>query len=304
MKKTIYLFLVLFITSCLTSDKDKIDTYLNYKWGNDYSVFIENGCVHSEIHFDTIKDRMVGDTLIPFIRTDSTLIISQISGLIGFDQNNKIVRKSDTLITDTLFFEFWSFNGPKLLLYNKNQNNFRCYSLLENKNISIDNSKERLTFKIADYTIGDVIDRRVLNIEDGKTYNTHTLEKATLKSDEDIEFDLISDSVIFKITQKNISPSDIDSLLLVVLEKMKIQPKHMTINMGLANVTEYYRWYKKGVSITLQKTNYKDEDALRKFFEPNDWTLLYEDKIMETLMINEYRDPRPESAMINNNFIN
>ena len=56
----------LVILNC-TVKENKSDSPFQYKWGSEGKVLIQKGKLHTNTHFDSLTQKMVGDTLIPFL---------------------------------------------------------------------------------------------------------------------------------------------------------------------------------------------------------------------------------------------
>jgi len=300
MKKNVFLlFLMIIIASC--SHSNKYAKYFQYKWGNGNRVILENGYMHSYTHYNSKLKKMVGDSLIPIKINDSTLIITQVVAKGKWENINekfKFVPLSSTVVTDTFLFDFKKFHGIKLLLYKKDYRPI-VYKLLENRTIKETHHLVDVKFKIAGYSIGDTINRNLLKIEDVSNFDSYSIEEGKLKSNENVEFDLIGGRYIFKITQHEISDYNIDDIIKVINTKLGIAPKHTPLIKGKEYEKEYYTWDKNGVSITLQKMKYIGNNTLKKLYSPEGWTLYYEDKIMDSLLKNEFKNSTPKSTVIN-----
>jgi hypothetical protein len=303
MKTLYFLITLLVVLSCRNRETDKYDTYLTYKWGDDSTTFIENGYVHSKTHFDTILKKMVGDTLIPIKRIDSTLIITQIveNGkweLIG--DKSTFIPSSDTIITYTVFFKFRNLFGQKIFFYNKKWLFFGCYKLLENnKDVIFDNFDDRVKFEIADFTIGDTINRELIQVENIINLDTYTLENAYLKSNKNIEFDIIGDSIILSISQREISGSEVDDIIKVVNNKLSSEPEYKPKEINDDYEFESYSWYKFGIMIQLQKMTYVGNDYYRLINSKlNSWTLYYSDNLMHLVLMDVFKNATPKSLIL------
>lgn len=245
---------------------------------------------------------MVGDTLIPINIVDSTVIITQIVGKGKWEEISneyKFIPNSDTILTDTFMFDFKNFNGIKLLLYNTDNYYPIVYNLLENKSVNETNHIDNVKFEIAGYSIGDTINRNLLEIDDVTNYDLYSIEEGELKSNDDIDIELIGSMYVFKITQHDVSEYDLEDIMKVVKAKLGIEPKHTPLTKGKEYEQEYYRWNKNGVEITLQKMKYIGNDSWKRLYSNDGWTLYYEDKIMESLLINEFKNTNPKSTIIN-----
>ncbi|OFY41584.1 MAG: hypothetical protein A2X18_07100 [Bacteroidetes bacterium GWF2_40_14] len=303
MKTVFYLITLIIIISCRNAEADKYDKYLTYKWGNDSLVVIENGFFHSKTHYDSILNKMVGDTLIPIKRIDSMLIITQIVAKGKWeliDDRHIFFPSSDTLITDTVLFKFRNLFGSKLFLFNKKGEYLQFYTLLEKQNdVILENFDDRIKFEIKGFTIGDTISRELVEIEDIHNYETYTIEKSVLKSNKNIEIDIIGDSIIYSIAQREISDSEADDIKLVVKNKLSSEPEYIPKDIKDDYEFEYYYWNKFEITIQLQKMTYKGNNFYSLLnTKVNNWALYYSDRFIENILINEFKNKTPKSLIV------
>ena len=302
-KKLIPLILISFFLSCNENEKKNSENYFNLKWNNGEVVVIEKGSVRSYTHFDISQNKMVGDTLIPIKINDSTIIVTEIVGngkSVEIDGKYEFKTESDTIYTDTLRFEFRNFNGPKLLLYEERSFYPSVFNLDKSGNQEISEIKhfENIRFEIGGLSIGDTIDREHFNFGDVSNYDEYSLEEAELKSNEDIDFEIIGDKYILKIIQRGISKYDLEDIIKVVSTKLNQEPEHTPTYQGKNHEMEYYDWDKNGVDISLSRYKYTGNDTFLKMLSNDDWTLYYQDKILESLLINEFKNGQPKSSII------
>jgi hypothetical protein len=300
MKTKIYLLItMIIIAGCSDSNTNKFDKYLKYKWGNENEIILENGYIHSYTHYDTNLLKMVGDTLIPIRRIDTNLIITKIVEKRKCNNVYEYISSSDTIVTDTFIFEFKKFNGVKLLLFKDGNYRPIVHNLLENKTVIETNHLGNIKFEIAGYLIGDTINRDLLEINNVINSATFSLEQGELKSNDEIDIDIIGGKFVFGITQRNISDYDIDDIIKVVNAKLGIKPKHTPLTKGKAMQQEYYSWSTNRVEIFLLKRTYTGSELLWRSYSTDGWTLSYADKIMQGLLINEFKNSNPKSTIIN-----
>lgn len=303
MKKLLPFILISFFLSCSENGKNLSEKYFNLKWNNGEKIVFEQGNIHSYTHFDIDQNKMVGDSLIPFKLNDSTLIVTEITGKGKYKEINgkyDFITESDTIFIDTLRFEFRNFNGPKLLLYGMESFYPSVFNLDESENQEISEIKyfDNTRFEVSGLSIGDTISRENFNFDDVTNYELYSFEEAELKSNKDIDVDIIGDKYILKIIQRGISKYDLDDVIKVVSTKLNQEPKHTPTEKGKEYESEYYRWDKNGVEISLQRMKYIGNDSWKKIYSNDDWNLYYEDKIIESLLINEFKNGQPKSSII------
>ena len=122
---------------------------------------------------------------------------------------------------------------------------------------SIDLSNTKITslpdnFKIGGFQIGDSISiQNFENIESYKTYENTNLLVGNPKGNENIEVEIIDKKYIYKITQKNIVRNEIENIIKVINDKIKIEPD--TIKKSKPRYREGFRWESNGIIIRLLK---------------------------------------------------
>ncbi|MBZ9630538.1 hypothetical protein LB465_07075 [Salegentibacter sp. LM13S] len=301
MRNTVLLVIVIcFFSSCSNSDSDSPE-FLNYNWKDKERVWIKNGMYNSYSHFEPDTGKMVGDSLIPIeVLNDSLLVITSIGPKGTFDEDFKFIPNRDTVYFDTLTYELREFKGTKLLLYPVNGRFYSAiYELEGNAEVPTHITKDIIKFEVAGFSIGDTIDRDLIEVKDTRNYDGRAFEIVTLKTNRDVQVDLIGGKYIYKITQHGISEYDLDEVIEVVSHKMGFEPEHKPTSQAGDYEQEYYDWVKDGVRITLQKVLYVGDDSMKKLVKDNDWTLYYEDRTTSSLLWIEFADGPPKSSIIN-----
>lgn len=302
MKRILLLILISIIFSCSKNEKSISEKYLNLKWRDGEKLVFEEGNIHSYTHFDIDLNEMVGDSLIPIEIRDSTIVVTKIKAKGKYEEINgryKFKTESDTIYTDTLIFECRNYNGPKLLLYSRKGFDISVFNLDESENQEISEIIyfNNIRFEVGGYSIGDTIDRKDFNFNDVHNYEIFSYEDAELKENKNIDVNIIGDKYILEIVQRGINESELDDVIKVVSTKLNQDPKHIPLK-GKEYDQEYYMWNKNGVGISLQKSNYLGDDPWRKIYSNNDWILYYEDEIIESLLVNEFKYGQPKSSII------
>lgn len=277
---------------------DKVSTYLSYNWGNDSTIIFENGFIHSKTHYDLKLNKMVGDTLFPIKRFDSLLIISQIVNNGNWrktDTNYTFTPSKDTLIIDTFVFKLRNFYGPKLFMFDTKGKFITFLKLLDrDKTLILENYVSQYDFKIANYTIGDKIDRELFEITDISNYDNYTIEIAQLKNNKNIDFRIIGDSIIEGISQFKISNLDTSDIIKVINNKLGIKPEYFPKKIEDNFEVESFYWNKSGISIHLIKTQFINS----LYSSVENWSLLYSDEIKSQVLIDKYKNNKPKSTII------
>ncbi len=300
--KLFFLFAILnIISSCKNLQQSPYTKFFNYKWYNSAgALMIEDGCIHSRTHLDQTTFEMVGDTLIPLIILDSSIIITQIAGIGEVDDNLNFILKSDTLIKDTFLFEFMNITEPLLVLQRKYRDPW-ILKLKEPKAINETNHLNLRSFEIEGYTIGDSINRGIINIQDINDDEGFILEEAELASNEEIKFDIIGDNIIYSIERHNIDNDEIDNIIRVITEKLNSEPRHSdpTKMHGIENFSsESYSWYTYDVDIRLIRVIYEGDDPLRMIYTDENWILYYDNRILQPILSLVFGSEKAKSSII------
>lgn len=300
MKNALFVIIIIcFFWSCSGSDDDGLE-FLNYNWKNNERVWIKDGMFNSYTHFEPEIGEMVGDSLIPIeIFDDSLLVITSIGPKGTFDDNFKFKPNRDTVYTDTLTYEVREFEGTKLLLYPVNERFFSTiYELESNATVRSHITKDIIKFKVEGFSIGNKINRDLIDVKDIRNYDDKAIEIVELKTNSDVQMELIGDNYINKITKRGISKYDLNEVIGVVSHKMGFAPEHKPTSQSGAYEQEYYSWVKNGVRITLQRMIYIGEDSIKKLVNNDDWTLYYEDNITSGMLEMEFANGKPKSTII------
>lgn len=257
MKKNIT-FLI-FITILFSCSK-KQDNFSKYEWILHYKKYNEDyskSTSHQRVLFknDSIVcfSELTGKTTrFPLIKKDSIIIFKEL-----YTIKRKGEKKKDTIISDTLLFDFKKiFNKPLLIIKPLKSEYYNVLTTSKN-NVEIEETSNFLSiinFKIGGLKIGDSISMQNFeNIKDKKTYDDTNLLIGNPTGNENIEVEIIDKKYIYSITQKNISNNQIENIIKVVNEKIKKTPD--TIKKSKPLYTEGYRWNSNGIEIELKKND-------------------------------------------------
>ena len=172
--------------------------------------------------------------------------------------------------------------------------------MLENeKKVFLENFDDRIKFEIADFTIGDTISRELVEIEGISSFETYTLENAVLKSNKNIEFEIIGDSIIYSISQREISDSEADDIKQVIKYKLSKEPEYTPKEIKDEYEFENYYWNKFETTIQLQKMTYLGNNFYSLLnAKINNWALYYTDSFMGGLLIDEFKNSTPKSQIL------
>lgn len=267
MKKSLLILSLFAFFSC----SEKQDNFSKYEWIQHYVEYDEEFNRKdkqrllfkndSVVHFSELTKKT---TRFPLIKKDSLIIFKK-----KF-QSRKGLKNRDTLINDTLLYDFrYLFNKPLLILKSPKYGNYDVLTTSKD-NIELEETNNFLSiinFKIGGFQIGDSISiENFENIKDKKIYNGTNILVGNPKGNENIEAKIINKKYIYSITQKNIANSQIENIIKVVNEKIKIIPD--TIKEGKSFYREGFRWESNGIHIKLTKIDmyqyYKDNSEDKK----------------------------------------
>ena len=252
MKKSLLILSLFAFFSC----SEKQDNFSKYEWIQHYVEYDEEFNRtdkqrllfknDSVVHFSELTKKT---TRFPLIKKDSLIIFKK-----KF-QSRKGLKNRDTLINDTLLYDFrYLFNKPLLILKSPKYGNYDVLTTSKN-NAEIEESNNFLSiinFKIGGFQIGDSISiQNFENIESYKTYENTNLLVGNPKGNENIEVEIIDKKYIYKITQKNIVRNEIENIIKVINDKIKIEPD--TIKKSKSRYREGFRWESNGIIIRLLK---------------------------------------------------
>lgn len=257
MKKNItFLLFIATIFSC----SEKKDNFSKYEWTLHYKEYNEdysNSTSHQRVLFknDSIVcySELTGKTTkYPLIKKDSLIIFKELFTIVQKDK-----KKKDTIITDTLLYDFKRiFNKPLLII---KPLEYEYYNILTTSNNDIEleetnNFLSDINFKIGGLQIGDSVSlKNFENIEDKKTYDDTNILVGNPKGNENIVAEIIDKKYIYRITQKNIVNSQIENIIKVINGKINTIPD--TIKKSKPFYREGFEWNSKGIEIELVKKN-------------------------------------------------
>lgn len=257
MKKNITILLIITI---IFSCSKKQDNFSKYEWIFHYQEHNEdysNSTSQQKILFknDSIIcfSELTGKkTRFPLIKKDSLIIFKELHTI-----TKKGKKKKDTIITDTLLYDFKNiFNKPLLIIKSLKSEYYDILTSSKN-NIEIEETNNFLSitnFKIGGLEIGDSISIDNLNnLKDADSFYTKNLLIGNPKNNENIELEIIDRKYIYSIKQKNIEKSETKNIVKIINEKINTTPN--TINETKPFYINGFRWNTKGIDIKLENYN-------------------------------------------------
>ena len=153
-------------------------------------------------------------------------------------------------------------------------------------------------FEINGYSIGDTVNMNL--VKEGNSWEwSNVISGCKLKSEPNVEFDIISDNYIYSIERMHIEDSEIDGVIQIITNKLGIGPvytpieKHSVEGLGRYTLTDY-TWYKNGIYIQLASRNYIDYSYLNE----KGWSLQYSNLILQGLLNQRFPNNYKEFGII------
>jgi hypothetical protein len=292
MKKILPFFCVLiYLISCKKEggkSNPLLPFFTNQVWLADTNEIIVNNATKTRVKFDSLNQKMVGDTLIPIVFWEDKIITTQHAGKLDKDRK-KIIK--DTLLIDTFGVEYKLINGKGRLILRNDKRILTLTAQNTKAPLKERSNFQPIEFKIEGHTIGDTIDRKSVEVKSALNMKTYALETVALKSNPNITFDLISDNIIYSISKMSIADGEMEDVKKVVSLKMGFEPEHKA---GASSTNpdyfvESYKWSKKQTKIILLKTKYVGNDpfsklAALKVKEFGLWNLSYDNNYSQALL--------------------
>jgi hypothetical protein len=301
------LFLIVIATisgfyACKNADQPAYnEIFEGVNWYHNDRLLIRNDSSVIFTEFDSIQKIPVNQKIIPLIINDSCLIITRSQERGYHNENREFVVTHMERLIDTVLFDLKYINKkPKLILYiepfplilsTKNQ-----LTLPETQNF------KPVKFLIANYSIGDQIDRSLLKTRGIYNYPNYTIEDCEFLENKDITIKIIGYNTIFSIERRRIENYRVDEIIKVVTGKMGLIPEYRPMRQwidGSDYEYEFYRWDDKGVQINLSRSKYIGSDVYKTLVRGDDWVLAYDDLFQQAILVETYRNGMPQSSIIN-----
>ncbi len=302
--KTAILFFILVVitTSCKHNNKaQKLAIFLGNEWYRSNKLVFRNDSAISFTYYDTSKNIASNIKTFPLHINDSTLIYTNYNERGYFNDNKEFIithfeKQCDTVMYDLIYIN----KKPKLILYTEP---FPIV-LYTKSDISLPETQhfKQIKFLISNYTIGDQIDRSLLKTRGIYNYPNYTIEDCEFIENKDITFKIIGYNTIYSIERRRIEDYRIKEIVDVVSAKLGSNPEYRPMRQwidGSDYEYEFYRWTGHGVQINLSRSKYIGNESFRTLLKNNAWTLTYDDSFVQAILVETYRNGRPQSSIIN-----
>lgn len=257
MKNIIILLLIGFLAYSCSKDTDN---FSKYEWILHYKTYDEdyNSTSHQRVLFRndsaiSYSDLLSKEISFPLLKTDSTIFLKSQITLSNRDKSDK----RDTIIIDTLFYDFKNILNFPILVVKSIKDNDITILTCSDKNANIqetDNFLKTISFKIGGYDIGDTINLDLLtDIEDCDDYDCEGIIEANLKQNENIKLQVIDKKYIYSIEQSGIDEDAIENIVKVVNQKLNMNPD--TITKRPPFYSEGFKWETNELEIELSKSD-------------------------------------------------
>jgi hypothetical protein len=301
------LFLIVIVAisgfyACKNADQPTYkEIFDGVSWYHNDRLLIRNDSSVIFTEFDSVQKVPINKQIIPLTINDSCLIITRSQERGYHNQNREFVVTHMERLIDTVLFDLKYINKkPKLILYiepfplilsTKNQLTFP-----ETQNF------KPVKFLIANYSIGDQIDRSLLKTRGIYNYPNYTIEDCEFLENKDITIKIIGYNTIFSIERRRIENYRIDEIIKVVTGKMGLIPEYRPMRQWIDGSNyeyEFYRWEDNGVQINLSRSKYIGSDVYKTLVSGDDWVLSYDDLFQQAVLVETYRNGMPQSSIIN-----
>jgi len=296
------LLLAVTFTACKQEMKNKNQVYFSgIEWYYNDELVLRNDSAISFTQFDIAKQIFYNDSAFPIYVTDSNLIYTRYRRQGNYNENRDFIVTSCEKVIDTVKFDFKYINKkPKLILY------LEPFPLILSTNQEI-NLPETQNFKpvkfvISEFSIGDQIDRSMLKTRGIYNYSNYTIEDCELLDNKDITFTIIGYNTIYSIERRRIEDYRLDEIKKVVTAKLELDPVYKPMRQWIEDANyeyEFYRWEKDGVQVNLSRSKYIGNQSYKTLVTNSDWTLSYDDAFLQAILIETYRNGKPQSSIIN-----
>lgn len=294
--------LVLIASSCEISNKSKnTEVFEGKEWNLGEKLIFRNDSSICKTEYDSINNQLTNNQSFPIVLNDSSLIYTRFQPQGYYNEGKDFKTTHLEKLVDTVMYDLMFVNKkPKLILYT---NPFP--TILNTKSeITADETHnfEQIKFTVTEYTIGDQIDRSLLKTRGIYNYPNYTIEDCEFIDNKDITFKIIGYNTIYSIERRRIEDYRIKEIVDVVTSKLKVKSEYRPMRQwvdGSDYEYEFYRWSGHGVQINLSRSKYVGSESFRTLVGKDYWTLSYDDSFVQAILVETYRNGKPQSSIIN-----
>lgn len=294
--------IVITASSCQIEKPIKnINIFKDIEWYLGDNLVFRNDSAVCFTHYDTLKLKPTQPQSFSLNLTDTSLIYTSYQKRGHFDNNKEFVITHLEKQVDTVWYDLKYINKkPKLILYTN------PFPLILAANSKIDlpetNNFDQIKFVIAKYSIGDLIDRSLLKTRGIYNYPNYTIEDCESAENKDITYKIIGYNTIYSIERRGIEHYRVKEIVDVVTTKLGVNPDYRPMRQWIEGSDyeyEFYRWTGHGVQINLSRSKYIGTNTYKTLVEDNEWTLTYDDSFIQAILVETYRNGKPQSSIIN-----
>jgi hypothetical protein len=298
--KAIFLICLLAFCSCRKTDRNvgKEMNVFQFTWGTPEQILIENNHYHSFKYLDTLSHQLKGDSLTPleFLGRDQIIIkklVPTSMEMVERDGITDFVITKAEFLPDTFTFAVKKYIGAHFMILFSKLSASRVFELKDTEGeLEEINPGYQPKYEINGYSVGDIIDRNLVEIIYVDVFGSLKTEEAVLKGSEEVIFTILGNKYIEKIEKTNIGDQELAPLIRNIDRAFQQNHEYEEIINGSGDFQETikgYYWNERDVVISLQKTekNYEKEPE-------NRWKLEYSNYIITNILQN-YLDSTPEN---------
>jgi hypothetical protein len=288
------------IVSCQINIKNA-SIFKDTQWFLGEQLVFDNDSSVCFTEYDTVNSKHINRKTFPIYLTDSTLVYTSYPKRGYFNEDKDFVITHLEKHVDTVKYDLKYINKqPKLILYT---NPFPII-LTTNRDFNFQetNNFRSVKFTIANYSIGDLIDKSLLKTRGVYNYPQYTIEDCEYVENKDITYKIIGYNTIYSIERKRIEDYMVKEIIKVVTNKLGVSPEYRPMRKWLDGSDyeyEFYRWTANGVQINLSRSKYVGVDSYKTLVGDNEWTLSYDDSFTQALLIATYRNGKSSNSIIN-----
>lgn len=291
-------FLYIFIGFCLIpscKEKGSLDSseILKYTWSDNNGKVIENGLYHTAKQFDTLNNRLTGDTLlamaiIPEYKWIVTKHIPVMIDLVQTDSSMFVKIKKTAFIQDTVEFQLIHVNDQSFLVINSGRTGLQVLkSDGDNYLPHVKTSRLQPIISIFGLEVGQSIDPSMVNLISTDQFGPIVTRTATIKSDDYLYLQLKQGYLIDQIEHVLLDENEALKIIEYLTEEFGKEPEisNFTDEEAFPPV-EYtsYNWNKNDLVVTVNKGKTIPWSESEEIEET--WSLKYNNFIISNILDN------------------
>jgi len=301
-KSSLFLIVLVSFVSCQFTNKSKNhEIFTGTEWYLGEKLVFRNDSSICFTDYDTIKNVAINQQSFPINLNDTTLVYTRFQLRGYYDNNREFKTTFLEKLVDTVKYDLMYINKKaKLILYTEPFPTI--LSTQSEITLAETHHFNQIKFMIVDYTIGDQMDRSLLKTRGIYNYPNYTIEDCEYIDNKDITFKIIGYNTLYSIERKRIENYRIHEIVDVVTSKLGVKPEYRPMRQWIEGSDyeyEFYRWSGHGVQINLSRSKYVGNESYKTLVGNDSWTLSYDDSFVQALLIETYKNGKPQSSIIN-----